>query len=105
MFKTPDGTLLADDTARIVEIDKYRVDISAEGTLLLFFNPDIPGILGKVSTILGNSGVNIAGLANGRLQAGAEAVTIINVDIEVPEIALKEISDIEGLKSVRLVKL
>ena len=99
------GTLLADNTARIVEIDNYRVDISAEGMLLVFFNPDIPGILGKVSTILGNNGVNIAGLANGRLQAGAEAVTVINVDVEVPETALKEISSIEGLKNVRLVKM
>lgn len=99
------GTLLSDGTARIVEIDKYRVDISAEGTLLLFFNPDVPGILGKVSTILGTSGVNIAGLANGRIQPGAEAVTIINVDAEVPETALKAISGIEGLKGVKLVKL
>ncbi len=99
------GTLLGDGKARIVEIDKYRVDISAEGSLLVFFNPDIPGILGKVSTILGNAGVNIAGLANGRLTVGADAVTIINVDNEVPESALKEISAIGGLKGVRLVKL
>ncbi|MFI5263193.1 MAG: phosphoglycerate dehydrogenase [Candidatus Kapaibacterium sp.] len=99
------GTLLGDGRARIVEIDKYRVDISAEGTLLVFFNPDIPGILGKVSTILGNAGVNIAGLANGRIQPGADAVTIINVDNSVPDSALKEISAITGLRGVRLVKL
>ena len=99
------GTLLSDGSARIVEIDKYRVDISAEGTLLLFFNPDVPGILGKVSTILGNAGVNIAGLANGRIHAGADAVTIINVDNEVPSAVIGQISAIEGLKEVRLVKL
>jgi D-3-phosphoglycerate dehydrogenase len=99
------GTLLMDGTARIVEIDKYRIDVSAEGSLLVFFNPDVPGILGKVSTILGNRGVNIAGLANGRIQPGADAVTIINVDNEVPESVIKEISAIEGLKNVRLIKL
>jgi len=99
------GTLLGETTPRIVEIDKYRVDISAEGSLLVFFNPDIPGILGKVSTILGNAGVNIAGLANGRIEPGADAVTLINLDNEVPESALKEIAAIQGLKGVRLVKL
>ena len=71
----------------------------------MFFNPDIPGILGKVSTILGNAGVNIAGLANGRIQPGADAVTIINVDNSVPDPALKEISAISGLRGVRLIKL
>jgi D-3-phosphoglycerate dehydrogenase len=99
------GTLLADNTSRLVEIDTYRIDVSAEGMLLVFFNPDIPGILGKVSTILGNAGVNIAGLANGRIEAGKQAVTVINVDNEVPQQAMKEISAIEGLKHVRLVKL
>jgi len=99
------GTLLSDHTPRFVEIDNYRVDISAEGTLLVFFNPDVPGILGKVSTVLGNAGVNIAGLANGRNEPGKEAVTIINIDNEVPENALKEIAGIQGLKDPRIVKL
>jgi D-3-phosphoglycerate dehydrogenase len=99
------GTLLLDESPRIVEIDKYRIDISAEGTLLVFFNPDIPGILGKVSTILGNAGVNNAGLANGRIKPGADAVTVINLDNEVTPQVIKEISAISGLKNVRLVKL
>ncbi|MDP4220021.1 MAG: phosphoglycerate dehydrogenase [Bacteroidota bacterium] len=99
------GTLLIDATPRIVEIDKYRVDVPAEGTLLVFFNPDIPGILGKVSTILGNARVNIAGLANGRIEPGKDAVTVISVDNEVPAEVIKTISAIAGLKHVRLVSL
>lgn len=99
------GTVLTDGSVRIVEIDSYRVDISAEGMLLMFFNPDIPGILGKVSTILGNAKVNIAGLANGRVETGSLAVTVINLDSDVPPDALQEISGIEGLSTVRLIKL
>jgi D-3-phosphoglycerate dehydrogenase len=99
------GTLLADNSPRIVEVESYRIDVPAEGMLLVFFNPDVPGILGSVSTILGNNGVNIAGLANGRNEPGKEAVTIINIDNEVPQNALKEIAAIKGLKDVRIVKL
>lgn len=99
------GTVLNDASVRIVEVDSYRVDISTEGMLLMFFNPDVPGILGKVSTILGNAGVNIAGLANGRGEIGSLAVTIINLDSDVPPDALQEISAIEGLSTVRLIKL
>lgn len=91
--------------ARIVDINGYRVDIAPTGNLILFFNRDVPGVLGKVSTILGNDGVNIAGLTNGRKAPGDDAVTIISVDNEVPANSLAAIAAIDGLHDVRVVKM
>jgi D-3-phosphoglycerate dehydrogenase len=62
-------------------------------------------VLGKVSTILGNDGVNIAGLTNGRKAPGEDAVTIISVDNEVPLNSLTAIAAIDGLHDVRVVKM
>jgi D-3-phosphoglycerate dehydrogenase / 2-oxoglutarate reductase len=91
--------------ARIVDINGYRVDIAPTGNLILFFNRDVPGVLGKVSTILGNDSVNIAGLTNGRKAPGDDAVTIISVDNEVPPDSLAAIAAIDGLHDVRVVKM
>jgi D-3-phosphoglycerate dehydrogenase / 2-oxoglutarate reductase len=102
---TLSGMLTAQGESRIVDINGFRVDIAPVGNLIIFFNRDVPGILGKVSTILGNDGVNIAGLANGRKAPGEEAVTIISVDNEVPPNSLQAISGIEGLHDVRVVSL
>lgn len=102
---TISGMLTSIGEARIVDINGYRVDIAPAGNLILFFNRDVPGVLGKVSTILGNDGVNIAGLTNGRKAPGEDAVTIISVDNEVPPNSLSAIAAIDGLHDVRVVKM
>lgn len=99
------GTLTSFGEARIVEINGFRVDVVPSGNLLLFFNRDVPGVLGKVSTILGNDGVNIAGLTNGRKGPGEDAVTIFSVDNEVPANSLIAIAAVDGLHDVRVVKM
>lgn len=102
---TVSGMITGLGEARIVDINGYRVDIAPTGNLILFFNRDVPGVLGKVSTILGNDGVNIAGLTNGRKAPGDDAVTIISVDNEVPPNSLAAIAAIDGLHDVRVVKM
>jgi D-3-phosphoglycerate dehydrogenase len=99
------GTLVPGAGPRIVEIDAHRVDIAPEGNLILFFNRDVPGVLGRVATILGDARVNIAALTNGRLAAGSDAVTILSVDDEVPTGVLSAISAVPGLRDARVVRL
>jgi D-3-phosphoglycerate dehydrogenase len=99
------GTLGASNEPRIVEIDGYRVDTEPAGNFLLFFNKDVPGILGMVATILGVAGVNIAGLSNGRRDLGGNAVTIIQTDQPVPPELVKKISSIEALHNVREIRV
>ncbi len=99
------GTVAGRTDPRVVEIDGYRVDIQPSGNLILFFNRDVPGIVGRVGTILGEAKVNISGLTNGRKAVGGDAVSVFNVDDEVKDSVLAKIAEIEGLKDVRLVRL
>jgi D-3-phosphoglycerate dehydrogenase len=99
------GTTTPSGECRIVDIDGHRVDIVPTGNLILFFNLDVPGLVAKVSVILGNANVNIAGITNGRIAPGGDAVTIIGVDDEVSEEVLSRIAAIEGLRNVRVIKL
>ena len=74
------GTILQDGTPQIVSLNSYRVEIIPRGQMLLIQNSDRPGVIGRISSILGNAGVNIAEMQNVRNRKGADALTIIRVD-------------------------
>jgi D-3-phosphoglycerate dehydrogenase / 2-oxoglutarate reductase len=99
------ATLSSNGEPRITEIDGYRVDIKPEGSLIIFFNRDVPGILARVASILGNANINIAGLTNGRKAIGGDAVTVISVDNDVRENILTEIRSTKDIQHVQYVEL
>jgi D-3-phosphoglycerate dehydrogenase len=96
---------LSGEEARIVGIDGYRVDIRTAGILLLLFNDDKPGMVGKVGTILGEAGVNIASLTNSRAEKGGLALSVFNLDGEVKVETLQKLEAINGVRGLRLVNL
>jgi D-3-phosphoglycerate dehydrogenase len=82
------GTLFTGDEPRLVSIDGYRVDALPHGHMLVARNEDAPGVIGLIGTVLGEHGVNIAGMYNARETIGGEALTVYSLDNEVPEEAL-----------------
>jgi D-3-phosphoglycerate dehydrogenase len=78
------GTLFAGDDPRIVRIDGYRVDAVPGGKMVVARNTDEPGVIGLLGSVMGEAGINIAGLYNARETIGGEALTVYNVDSEVP---------------------
>lgn len=99
------GTLLGKNSPRIVGVDDMTVDVQPEGTLVVYANIDKPGVIGNVGTILGKNAINIAAMQVGRKAAGGEAVTLVNVDNQVPEGVLKQIREIHGLTWAKTVRL
>ena len=77
------GALLGDAHPRIVRIGDYRVDVVPAGTLLVLMNDDVPGVIGRVGSILGDHEINIAGYHQARLSKGGEALAAVQVDGEV----------------------
>ncbi|MFQ5826565.1 MAG: phosphoglycerate dehydrogenase, partial [Dehalococcoidia bacterium] len=77
------GTLYGRKDARLVQIDGYSVETILSGHLLIFSNPDMPEVVGRVGTILGNNHINIAEMHLGRKTSGGMATAIINVDSQV----------------------
>ena len=74
------GALLGDGHPRIARIGEYHVDVVPEGTLVMLRNRDVPGVIGRVGTLLGNAGINIGEYHQARLEAGGEAIAAISVD-------------------------
>ena len=68
-------------------------------------NEDKPGIMGAVGTALGDANINISDMTLGRQEKGGEAVTVFNVDGEVPEAVMKKIHSHPAVVDAKLVNL
>jgi len=102
-----EGTVLFDGTPRVLAIDGISLETQLEGTILFLRNHDEPGVIGQVGSTLGRLGVNIATFALGRREAarGADAVSLVRLDGEVPDSILKEISEIKAITEARILRL
>lgn len=103
--KTVAGTLFGKNDLRIVQINGYRVDASPSGHMLICSFLDKPKVIGPVCTVLGGSGINIAGMQVGREKVGGEAVMVLNVDSSVSDDTMAEIKRVQNVIDVKLVKL
>ncbi len=99
------GTLLGKNNPRIVAIDDLSVDVNPEGPMVIYHNVDKPGVIGYVGTILGKNKINIAAMQVGRKGKTGEAITVVNVDTDVPDSVLQQIKEFEGVTQVKSVKL
>jgi D-3-phosphoglycerate dehydrogenase len=99
------GTVFGRTEMRIVSLDGSNTDFTPSGHMIWMAHQDKPGIVGKLGTILGSNGVNIAGLHVGRQEVGGKAVAMVNVDNEVPQKVLAELKGIPHIQDLRFVSL
>ena len=99
------GTLFNEHDARIVRIGNYFLDVMPSQYMLVCSFIDKPGIIGKLGTLLGNEGINIASMQVGRDFIGGEAVMVLQVDNSIAEEILQEIKLLEGLVDTNFVEL
>ena len=99
------GTLSARREPRIVKIDRYFVEATPEGYMLIIKNEDKPGLIGGLGTLLGESKINIAGMSNGRDKPGGQAITVVNIDNHVPPNVLDKVKKLRHVLDAKLIKL
>ncbi len=97
------GSVLEGHIPRIFQIDSYRVDVEPEGIMLVFENRDVPGVIGRIGSLLGNAGINIAGFRLGREKKGGIALGILNLDDPVPQDVLEELRKLPHIIFVKQV--
>jgi hypothetical protein len=103
--RTVAGVLFGNGEARLVQYDHFSVDAYPEGYVLILENDDLPGVIGKVGTRLGQAGINIAQWRYGREERGGQAVSFINLDSRVPGTLLTEMENEPEIHRARLVRL
>lgn len=101
-----EGTLLGKaDSPRVVNINGREVEVEPSGHLLIVANSDELGIVGKLGTIIGQDGVNIAAMSLSRNKVGGVALNIAVLDSPLSDAAIKEIRSVEAIKQAKVVHL
>jgi len=98
------ATIFEGEVQRIVDFDGFEVDVEPKGNMIIFKNTDVPGVIGKVGTILANHNVNISDFRLGRNNK-SEALAVIVVDSDVKDAALSELAALEACISVKAARL
>jgi len=102
------ATVIHGEQPRLLEFDGIDIETPLEGNLLVCRNLDVPGVIGRIGSILGEHGVNIANFALGRERSGAKPVTalaVVQVDAPVLSPVLEDLVKIEAMIEARPVSL
>src|SRR5579862_2660506 len=116
------GGVLHGESPRLLSIDGIDIEAPLERNLIYLRNRDVPGVIGRVGTILGDHKINIADFSLGRRQpaaraasAGAgkktstkqagEAIAVVHVDTRVPEEVLEALREIPAMQSAKAIRL
>ena len=100
------GALLGEQLhPRIVQIDEFRLSVKPEGCLVVLRNNDVPGVIGKVGTLFGTHGLNIAEYMQARQSEGGEALAVITVDGKVGSSILAALREEDEIFDARAVFL
>jgi D-3-phosphoglycerate dehydrogenase / 2-oxoglutarate reductase len=104
------GAVLRGTLPRLLHIDDIDVEAPLERDLIYLRNRDVPGVIGKVGTILGEGEINIADFSLGRRTTEAsgetrEAIAVVHVDGPVPDSVLKKLEEIPAVQQAKAVRL
>jgi D-3-phosphoglycerate dehydrogenase len=96
---------------RLLSVDGIPVEAPLQGHLVFMKNQDVPGVIGRVGTILGANKINIANFSLGRREnhatpgEPAEAVAVVHIDEPIPEPVLDQLRQSTGVRFACAVEL
>jgi D-3-phosphoglycerate dehydrogenase len=99
------ATLFSEKNQRIVSVNNFRVEFKPEGNLIYVINKDVPGVVGKVGTLLGDREINIAEYNLARKSSGGKAMAIITVDSALDPATLSFLRSFKEMEEVKQVRL
>lgn len=105
------GAVLRQEFPRLLHVDGIDVEAPLEQNLIYMRNRDVPGVVGKIGSILGEHKINIANFSLGRRQGAGtpenplEAVAVVHVDNAVPETVLAELRKVPAVQQAKSIRL
>ena len=99
------GSVFSENHPRIVNIMGYSIDVFPEGVMLFMQNKDVPGVIGKIGTLLGDNNINIASYILSREVKNKSAYSIVKVDEKINDEIIKRIFSLEEIETINQIKL
>lgn len=82
----------------ILGVNDIDIEAPLRGSILFLRNRDVPGVIGRIGTVLGEANINIANFALGRSPQGDEAIGLVNVDQAISPQVVAEIRAIPAIR-------
>jgi D-3-phosphoglycerate dehydrogenase len=98
------GTIFANGKPRIIQVKDINMEAELTPSMLYVTNEDKPGHIGRLGTLLGKLGINIANFNLGRVEVGSDAIALVSIDGSLTESQLAEIAALEGVKQAKALR-
>ena len=95
------GTVFSNGKPRLIQIKGINMEAELAPHMIYITNQDKPGFIGRLGTLLGNEGVNIATFNLGRKAQGEDAIALIEIDGPIGEAVVGRLGQLEGVVQVR----
>ena len=96
------GTLFGNE-GRIVEINKFRVDVDPHARILICPHTNKPGVIGRVGTILAEYGINISSMQVGKTDIGGTNLMVLTVDNPISKAVIDKVKSLDSIFDITLV--
>jgi D-3-phosphoglycerate dehydrogenase len=103
--RTVTGSVFGGSRLRIIEIDGFTIEVTPQGTALVIFNDDKPGVIGAVGTVCGKHNINICTMGVGQKPAEQKAMLAVSLDKEPDTKAVEELAELEFVNEIYVCKL
>jgi len=97
------GTVFGKDSEILVDFFGYHMDFELSPHVIAMQNEDVPGIIGRVGTVLGQKNINIATMHWSRKRDKMRAQSFLSVDSPVDDDVVAALRDINGVLRVSLL--
>ena len=106
------ATVLHGNAPRLLSLDGIDIEAPLTGTLLAIRNHDVPGVIGRIGTVLGEHGVNIANFALGRSVRSqrvpqGQALAVVQIEAHASKVndVVAALRKVDAIASVRVIEL
>jgi len=103
--RTVTGSVFGERLLRIIEIDGFNIEVTPQGTVLVIFNDDKPGVIGSVGSICGRCGINICTMGVGQKLEEQKAILAVSLDHEPDAKAVSELGKLDFVNEIYVCKL
>ena len=95
------GTVFANGKPRIIQVKGINMEAELTPSMLYVTNEDKPGHIGRLGTLLGSLGVNIANFNLGRAEVGGDAIALLSIDGTLNDAQIKQVASLPGVHQAR----
>ena len=100
------GSVFSDNKPRLVNILGRKMEVTPKGTMLLLENDDVPGVIGRIGTLLGELDINIAAYLLNRGHENGKAFAVIRIDNALGQDnidTLRKLSVVKWVKQIQVL--